>query len=157
VSKTIRIVKLNATMTLPQCCDQVLFYFPSPLPKEINSEIERLCAIGISPLEITNYILREHFKDRKEDVEKYNITIAKELKTPSPNPIEIEKLRRSIGAISWSNPNWQRILAEILTTHALDDLKLLEIFSEYTAGRVTNLDQATTWLSKNSVKSRTPL
>lgn len=147
---------LNATIALTECCDQVQLYFPSPLPNEIEREIRRLCKLGILPLEIVNHILRKYFKDRKEDVRKYDIMIEDELEKPSPNPMKIEKLRQCIGAMSWSNSNWQKILEEILSTYNPDESQIAEIFSEYTSGRITNVNQARTWLLKNGVKPLTP-
>ncbi|HEL3005869.1 TPA: hypothetical protein UM358_000456 [Stenotrophomonas maltophilia] len=147
---------MNATIALNECCDQVKLYFPSPLPNEIEREIQRLCKSGILPLEIVNHILRRYFKDRKEDVRKYNIMIENELNKPSPNPMEVESLRQCIGAISWSNSNWQKILEEILSTYNLDGSQIAEIFSEYTSGRITNVNQTMAWLSKKGVIPFTP-
>lgn len=149
-----RIVKLNAIPAVTQCCELVASYFPSPLPNHIKQEIERLCKLGVSELDIVNFLLRQYFRFRAHDVEALHDAIADELRSSSPNPDVVSSFRSIALSYAYSEEAWQTLLEQALQKLRLGESEVFLLFSEFLSGRVKNITQAEAWNARRLEKNR---
>lgn len=145
MTKTTRIAKLNALSPVSHCCELVASYFPSPLPNQIKQEIERLCKLGVSELDIVNFLFRQYFRSRTHDVEALHDAIADELCSSSPNPDVVSSFRAIALSYAYNEEAWQTLLEQALQKLRLGEFEVFLLFSEFLSGRVKNITQAEAW------------
>lgn len=136
---------MNALSPVNNCCELVASYFPSPLPNHIRQEIERLCKLGVSELDIVNFLLRQYFRSRTHDVEALHDAIANELRSSSPNPVKISSLRVTALSYEYNDTAWQELLEEILQNLQIGDHEVSLLFAEFLIGKIKNFKQAEAW------------